>query len=138
GMWPEGEEPSQRPDILVDDQGHAADLAARVRAVADRVHVGVPESLRPWLAKEFFPLHIKMYSKSRRKAPIYWQLATPSATYSVWLYVHAFTKDTFFRVQNDYAAPKLAHEERCLDSLTRELRDMATAGERKEFAAQES
>ncbi len=60
-----------------------------------------------------------MYSKSRRKAPIYWQLATPSASYSVWLYIHAFSKDTLFRVQNDYVAPKLAHEERKLESLAR-------------------
>ena len=137
-MYPEGEEPADRPDILVDDEGHADDLAARVRAVAERVQVDVPENLRGWLAKEFFPLHIKMYSKSRRKAPIYWQLATPSASYSVWLYIHAFSKDTLFRVQNDYVAPKLAHEERRLESLTSELRDGATAAQRKELAAQEA
>ncbi len=69
---------------------HADDLAARAFAVAERVKVEVPENLRGWLAREFFPLHIKMYSKSRRKAPIYWQLAAPSASYSVWLYVHAY------------------------------------------------
>src|SRR3979409_2367123 len=95
------------------------------------------EDVRQWLAREFFPLHIKMYSKSRRKAPIYWQLATPSASYSVWLYIHAFSKDTLFRVQNDYAAPKLAHEERRLESLTSELRDKATAPQRKVLAEQE-
>ena len=98
----------------------------------------MPENLRAWLAKEFFPLHIKKYSKSRRKAPIYWQLATPSASYSVWLYIHAFTKDTLFRVQNDYVAPKLAHEERRLESLTSELGDGGTAAQRKEIAAQET
>jgi hypothetical protein len=138
GMYPEGDEPADRPDMLVDDEGHADDLAARVRAVADRVRVEVPENLRGWLAKEFFPLHIKMYSKSRRKAPVYWQLATPSASYSVWLYLHAFSTDTFFRVQNDYAAPKLAHEERRLESMTRELAAKATAAQRKELSAQES
>lgn len=138
GMWPEGEEPAQRTDILVDDEGHADDLVARVSAVAERVHVDVPASLRAWIAKDFFPLHIKMYSKSRRKAPIYWQLATPSASYSVWLYIHAFSKDTLFRVQNDYAALKLAHEERRLEALTRELRDKATAAQRKELAARDA
>src|SRR4029079_6585158 len=85
-----------------------------------------------------FPLPIKMYSKSRRKAPIYWQLATPSASYAGWLYIHAFSKATLFRVQNDYAAPKLAHEERRLESLTSELRDGATAAQRKALAAQEA
>lgn len=138
GMYPEDEDPADRPDILVDDEGHADDLAARVIAVAERVRVDVSDDLRAWLAKEFFPLHIKMYSKSRRKAPIYWQLATASARYSVWLYIHAFTKDTLFRVQNDYVAPKLAHEERRLESLTREAREEATAGKRKELTAQEA
>ena len=137
-MYPEGEEPADRPDILVDDEGHADDLATRSVAVAERVRVDVPENLRSWLAKEFFPLHVKMYSKSRRKAPIYWQLATPSASYSVWLYIHAFSKDTLFRVQNDYVAPKLAHEERRLESLRSELRDGATAAQRKALAAQEA
>jgi hypothetical protein len=138
GMYPEGEEPSDRPDILVDDEGHADDLAARAVSVAERVKVDAPENLRAWLAKEFFPLHIKMYSKSRRKAPIYWQLATASAGYSVWLYIHAFSKDTLFRVQTEYVAPKLAHEERRLESLTSELREGATAAQRKQLAAQES
>ena len=121
GMYPEGEEPADRPDILVDDEGHTDDIAARAQAIAERVKVDVPENLRGWLAKDFFALHIKMYSKSRRKAPIYWQLATPSAGYSVWLYIHAFNKDTLFRVQNDYVAPKLAHEERRLEALSAEL-----------------
>jgi hypothetical protein len=141
GMYPEGEEPADRPDILVDDEGHADDLAARAIAVAERVKVDVPESLRAWLAKEFFPLHIKMYSKSRRKAPIYWQLATPSASYSVWLYIHAFSKDTLFRIQNDYVGGeqgKLRHEERRLETLKSELRDSATPSQRKTLAAQEA
>jgi len=138
GMYPEGEEPADRPSILVDDEGHTEDLAARACAVAERVRVDAPENLRGWLAKEFFPVHIKMYSKSRRKAPIYWQLATPSTSYSIWLYVHAFSKDTLFRAQNDYVAPKLAHEERRLESLTSELRNGATAAQRKALAAQEA
>jgi len=54
----------------------------------------------------------------------------------VWLYIHAFSKDTLFRVQNDYVAPKLAHEERRFESLTSELRDGATAAQRKTLAAQ--
>jgi hypothetical protein len=138
GMYPEGEQPADRLDILVDDEGHLDDLAERVRILAERVEVDVPESLRGWLAKEFFPLHIKMYSKSRRKAPMYWQLATPSSSYSVWLYIHAFNNDTLFRVQNDYVAPKLAHEERRLESLRSELRDGATATQRKALAAQKA
>jgi hypothetical protein len=138
GMVPEGEGIEDRRAILVDDEGHADDLARRVQAVAEYVKVDVPENLRGWLAKDFFSLHVKMYSKSRRMAPIYWQLSTPSASYSVWLYIHAFSKDTLFRVQNDYVAPKLAYEERRLESLTSELREGATAAQRKVLAAQEA
>jgi hypothetical protein len=137
GMWPEGEEAERRSDILVDDEGHIDDLVVLTRAAAERVHVDAPENLRVWLAREFFSLHIKMYSKSRRKAPIYWQLATPSARYAVWLYIHKITKDTLFRVQSDYAAPKLAHEERRLESLKSELGDGGTSMQRRELAAQE-
>ena len=110
-----------------------------MRAAAERVGVDAPENLpRLGSPKEFFPQHIKMYSKSRRKAPIYWQLATTSASYSVWLHIRAFTKDTLFRVQNDYAAPKLMHEERRLGSLATEFGDNGTVVQRREVAAQET
>lgn len=138
GMWPEGDEAAQRADIWVEDEGHADDVAARALAVAERVHVDAHKDFRAWLAKDFFPLHIRMYSKSRRKAPIYWQLATPSAKYSVWLYIQAFSQDTLFRVQNDYAVPKLAHEERRFELLSSELREHATAAQRRELAVQEA
>ncbi|MEU5880834.1 hypothetical protein [Spirillospora sp. NPDC047279] len=139
GMWPESEKPPVRPpDILVDDPGHPQDLASHVMAVANAVKVAEPENLRSWLAREFFPVHIKMYSKSRRKAPIYWQLATPSARYSVWLYIHAFTRDTMYRVQNDYVVPKLMLEERRLETMRRERQERSTAAERRALADQET
>lgn len=139
GMWPEEDARTLVPPaVLVDDIGHNDDIHAHVaNAMA---HTGWPDptDLRPWLTREFFQLHIKMYSKSRRKAPIYWQLATPSASYSVWLYIHAFTKDTLYKVQNDYVAPKLLHEERRLESLRRELGESPKAAERKALTAQET
>lgn len=138
GMWPEGESPKDAPDILVDDDGHGADLAARVREIADRIHWAPPENLRAWLAREFFPLHIKRYSKSRRKAPIYWQLATRSGRYSVWLYLHAMTRDTLFRVQHEYAGPKLLHEEQRLESMRGEFGENPSRTERRQLEAQES
>ena len=138
GMWPEGEAPKDAPDILVDDEGHGADLAARVRQMADRVHWTLPEHLRTWLAHEFFALHIKRYSKSRRKAPIYWQLATASGSYSVWLYLHALTRDTLFRVQHEYASPKVLHEEQRLESMRREFGENPSRTERRQLEAQES
>lgn len=120
GMLPDGNPPFMPTlGVLVDDPGHTDDLAARVTAVFERVgeSAPAPNELRRSLARDFFPTHIRMYSKSRRKAPIYWQLATPAASYSVWLYVHACTKDTLFRVQNDYLSPKLRDERQQLDRL---------------------
>jgi len=137
GMIPQGQEPPDAPDILVDDQGHKADLASRVRAHADPLGLDVPEDLRAWLAKEFFPLHVQMYSKSRRKAPIYWQLATPSASYSVWLYYHRLTRDTLYRVLNDFVTPKLQHEERKLTTLIQDAGPTSSVSQRKEIDTQE-
>ena len=42
--------------------------------------------------------HIKRYSKSKRKAPIYWKLSSNKGNYSIWLYYHRITKDTLFQV----------------------------------------
>jgi hypothetical protein len=136
-MFPVGEEPADSPGILVCDDGHPDDVVSRLYAIAERLELQLADGLRSWVSRDFFPLHVRMYSRSRRKAPIYWQLATPSASYSVWLYVHAFNKDTLFRVQNDYVGPKLAHEDRRLESMKRELR-AATASQRKEVVAQET
>lgn len=124
--------------VFVDDPGHADDLAARVTAVYDRVGETppAPDALRRTLAKDFFPAHIRMYSKSRRKAPIYWQLATPTASYSVWLYIHAFGKDTLFRVQNEYVAPKLAHERRELEGLLADAGPTPTTAQSRAIEAQ--
>jgi hypothetical protein len=138
--------------VLVDDLGHERDVGRLIGVALSRICgsrgdilerslcelLGVP-TVRDYLSRAdgFFATHIRLYTKSRRKAPIYWQLATPSASYAVWLYIHTFSKDTLFRVQNDYVAPKLAHEERRLESLASELRDGATAAQRKQLAAQE-
>jgi hypothetical protein len=139
GMWPEDDPRFIQPaDILVDDSGHDDDMRTRVANAASRIGLSEPEDLRQWLARQFFPLHIRMYSKSRRKAPVYWQLSTSSASYSVWLYTHAFSNDTLFRVQNDYVSPKLGHEERRLEAMEHELREQASAAERRTLAAQEA
>ena len=138
--------------ILVDDPGHERDLATRSRAVFDIVFAdgadgtwreaaeileGRGNDLRAWFARSFFADHIKRYSKSRRKAPIYWQLATPSASYSVWLYYHRFTRDTLYKVLNDSVTPKLQHEERKLMGLVQGAGGTPTANQRKEIAEQE-
>jgi hypothetical protein len=138
--------------VLVADLGHAADLSRSVRAVFDVVFgVGAdrwwsdmaalldPKSheLRVWLAGSFFEHHLERNSKSHRKAPIVWQLGTPSGCYSVWLYAHRLTRDSFFQLQNEVVGPKLIHEERQLTSLMQNAGGSPSAPERKEIAAQE-
>ncbi|ESY71889.1 hypothetical protein X743_19015 [Mesorhizobium sp. LNHC252B00] len=141
GMLPNGEGPFMPcMGVLVDDPGHADDLTARVLAIYERVGQPASEAatLRRSLAREFFPSHLKMYTKSGRKAPIYCQLSTPSGGYSVWLYLQDLNKDTFFRVQTDYVAPKLVHEHRQLESLLSDAGQHPNAAQRKVIEAQQS
>ena len=93
--------------------------------------------LRKWLADAFFEYHLRHYSKSRRKAPIYWQLGPPSGRYSVWLYAHRVTHDSLFELQNDVVGPKLAHEERRLADMRAEAADTLSATKRREVESQE-
>jgi hypothetical protein len=139
--------------LLVDDPGHNRDLTRVVRTIFEVVFGAESDErwqeagalldsrgqdVRTWLARNFFEFHLKRYSKSRRKAPIFWQLATPSASYSVWLYAHKLTKDTFFQVQNDFVAPKLANEERKHVALVQAAGPSPTANERREIAVLEA
>jgi len=139
--------------ILVDDPGHPRDLTAAVRAVFDTVF-GVSadavwqeaaalldpktHDLRTWLATEFFEHHLKRHSKSRRKAPIIWQLGTRSARYSTWVYAHRLTRDSLFALARDVVAPKLALEERRQSGLVGEAGPNPTAKQRAEIAAQDA
>lgn len=141
-----------RDGILVDDSGAPRDLVTACRQVFDLIFDDPGGSwdeaadilndratgLRSWFAKQFLEQHIKRYSKSRRKAPIYWQLATPSASYSVWLYYHRFTRDTLFRVLNDHVTPKLQHEERKLNNLRQEAGLSQSSAQRRAIDAQET
>jgi hypothetical protein len=140
------------PAHLVDDPGHPTlDLTAAVRAVFDTVFGDDADArwreaaalldpkdheIRTWLARGFFEHHLKRYSKSRRKAPILWQLATASSRYAVWLYAHRATKDTFFQVQNDLVAPKLAHEERRQSDLIQAAGPSPSVSQRKDLDEQ--
>lgn len=142
--------PADVAPIVVDDPGHAHDLVSMVRAALNKVlsdasddDVAILEralgsDLREWFAKKFFAEHISMYSGFGRSAPIYWQLATPSARYSIWMYAPALTRDTLYKLQNEYAGPKLAHEERRLEAIRLEFGPSPKGAERRQLSAQES
>jgi hypothetical protein len=108
GMLPDNAEPFHpHAGILVDDQGHPNDLARLVEEVLARVDVAVPDDVRRWLQRDFFAFHLPRYSKSRRKAPIYWPLATASGSYTLWLYYPSLSSQTLYTAINDFVEPKL-------------------------------
>jgi len=127
--------------ILVDDQGHKQDLAAGVEAclaylfgeeqlpaLRREMEEVLGRDLREWLARDFFPLHIKRYSKSRRKSPIYWQLTAPGRGYSLWLYYHALRPDTLYTAVRQYVTPKLEFEEGRLKQLRAKFAEVRETG----------
>lgn len=108
GMLPDGAAPFHAHEgILVDDQGHPHDLARLVEEVLGRVEAPVPEDVRRWLQRDFFTFHLQRYSKSRRKAPIYWPLSTTSGSYTLWVYYPSLTSQTLYTAINDFVEPKL-------------------------------
>jgi hypothetical protein len=89
--------------MIVDDAEHQEDIVRQVRAVLDVIWKGVAEAieaeacetlgvsnLRDYFRKPgaggFWDDHVKRYSKSRRKAPIYWLLQSSKKNYALWLY----------------------------------------------------
>lgn len=65
----------------------------------------------------FFDAHMACYSKSRRIAPIYWPLQTPSSSYTLWVYYHRLNEQTLYTCVNDFVEPKLAQVEQDLNGL---------------------
>jgi hypothetical protein len=118
--------------ILVDDPNHLLDLERRVREVIEVIWSGKEgcpnadiieqeacdilgvKTLRDYFRKPagFFASHLSRYSKSRRQAPIYWQLSAGSGSYLAWLYYHRFTNDTLYRVLRDFVEPRIQQAER--------------------------
>ena len=110
--------------ILVDDPGHLDDIVRRVKDVFGLIWKDKAQdieneacailnvkSLRDYFRKKFFDFHIKRYSKSRRMAPIYWQLSSKNKNYSLWIYYHRLTSDTLFLSLRKYIDPKVEYEE---------------------------
>ena len=109
--------------IIPSDHEHPRDLERRVRKAlvhiwhdsADAVEHEACQlldtnALRDYLAypDRFFADHLQSHSKSRRQAPIYWPLSTPSGSYTLWLYYHRLTDQTLYTCVNDFVDPKLA------------------------------
>ncbi|WP_110669870.1 type II restriction endonuclease subunit M [Salinicola halophilus] len=118
GMLRDDADPYHRhAGILVDDKGHEHDLPRLMADVLETVNAQVDEDLRRWLRRDFFKYHLQQYSKSRRKAPIYWPLATASGSYTLWVYYPDLTDQTLFTAVNDFVEPKLKQVDSELGNL---------------------
>jgi hypothetical protein len=142
--------------ILVDDPGgidgwlpkgtpqpHRDDIVRRTHEVLDLLWkdkvndiaqeacdiLGVSD-LRDYFRKpaKFFQDHLKRYTKSRRKAPIYWPLSTASGSYAIWIYYHRLTDQTLYTAVNKYVEPKISEVERGLRHVEDDLK-AASGGE---------
>lgn len=115
----EGTYPLRLPQfgVLVDDESNRSDLIARVQCVlklfwpekADDIEQEIVASLgvsswREYLRRPsaFFADHLALYTKSKRKAPIYWPLSTASGSYTIWVYYSALNNQTLFSAVNDF------------------------------------
>jgi hypothetical protein len=129
--------------ILVDDPENADDIVRHVRDVLtllwgerseeiEREACGIlgVKELRDYFRdpKAFFDSHIKRYSKSRRKAPIYWLLQSPKRNYGLWLYYHRLDPDLLFKAMVNYVEPKIRLEEDRLDALVKQRQVEGTGG----------
>lgn len=139
--------------VLVDDPGHDRDLVARVRQVFEVVFGASADAmwqeasallsprdgdLRSWLASGFFEHHLKRHSKSRRKAPVLWQLGVLSGRYSVWAYAHRMGRDSLLAIGRELVDPRVATEERRLSSLRAQAGPNPSARDRAEIATHEA
>ena len=131
--------------ILVDDPDHPDDIVRRVRDVLELLWgeragaieqeaceiLGVSE-LRDYFRKPaaggFWLDHVRRYSKSRRKAPIYWLLQSSKKSYGLWLYYHRLDKDLLFKALVNYVEPKIRLEEGKLEGLRAQRAAAGTSG----------
>ncbi len=129
------------PEWLTDDEGASSDVVAAVLQRQVQFWASSEEDvdrLRSTIRRDFFAAHTAHYSKSARKAPVYWQLASSTAKYSAWVFYHRLSRDSLFRLQNDHALPKLRHEEQKVEALRAEAGSAPTATQRKGIAAQDA
>lgn len=124
--------------LLVDQPGHKWDVESAIhgaitalsddsdRTLAELIRVLGRQSLRGSIRRDFFKAHLRRYSKSRRKAPIYWPLYVPSGMWGIWVYAPALSRETLFAI-TQAAAGRLEAAETEIRRLQRE-RDAGGAG----------
>lgn len=132
-----GEYPLAPPPagLLLDEPGHAWDIENAIStaaaalfddadaSLAQMLKILGRRSVREYLRRQFFKDHLARYSKSRRRAPIYWPLAVPSRNWGMWVYAPALSRETLFAI-----AGEVARREALAAESTRRLQAERDAG----------
>ena len=97
------------------------------------------DSIREYLRNSngFFSDHIALYTRSKRKAPIYWPLSTISGSYTLWVYYPSLSSQTLYSAVNDFIEPKLQHISANVTAL-RNKGAARTREDEKQFEAQQA
>lgn len=140
--------------ILVDDEEHPGDIVRRVRDVLEAIWKNGAEAiekesceglsvkdLRSYFRKPgnggFWGDHISLYSKSRRKAPIYWLLQSAQKNYAIWLYYHRLDRDLLFKALVNCVEPKIRLETSRLETIRNQKTTAGDSGKDAKRLAKE-
>jgi len=141
-----------RQGILPLDEGHLEDFVALLEeALAEKCNEAAGATLRDALsalgvqnlreyvrrADGLYAAFRRLFSASQRRGMPVFNISTLSGSFAVWVDLRRASRDAMFRVQNDYVAPKLAHEQRRLDVLRAEGGANPTTAQRNAIEAQE-
>ena len=131
--------------LLVDEKGHAWDIEAEVlnasesllnepsSIIGEMLQILGRRTMRDYLRRQFFKDHLTRYSKSRRKAPIYWPLTVASKNWGVWIYAPMFTRETLYAVAGEAGRrERLAGD--AITRLQREQQRGSTSGEARRLS----
>ena len=131
--------------IILDDPDYPDDIVRYVQDVLRVIWQDCAESIEQEVCKilgvkelrEYFRRpgnggfwmdHVRRYSKSRRKAPIYWLLQSARKNYGLWLYYHRLDKDTLFKALTKYVEPKIRLEDSRLEQRRAQLAAAGSEG----------
>jgi hypothetical protein len=113
-------------DLRLDREGEG-DLVNRKSQIANRpseevIRIGAGGDLRKFLERDFFTKwHVKWYSVSRRKAPVYWPLQSARRSYGFYIFHEKLEGTTLYTLQLDYLDYKLNGLRQQIGDLTAQL-----------------
>jgi hypothetical protein len=145
---------SDQDGIATDDPDHSDDVVRMLMAASESIWSNRAESIEKQLCTQFEVMdireylrkpgsagfwvqHLTCYSKSRRKAPIYWLLQSSKRNYALWLYYHKLDKDLLFKALVNYVQPKIRLESTRLGTLRSQKTAAGDSGKEAKRLAKE-